>query len=138
VAYRVLPFTVTIPAGTTKTAPYTQALALDNWELEAVDLEVPAGPNGLMGFQLLNNGVAWLPYGSGQWIVWNDHAERYSLNDQPNGSGWQVQGYNTGNYPHAVTLRFHVNPVSNTATAPVVPTLTVVTTPDPNVVPVVL
>lgn len=125
-AYRILPFAVTIPAGTPATAPATIDLDLDNWQTEALDLEVPPGPAGLMGFQVFNNGVAWVPYGGGEWLVWDDVKERYQLTDQPNVSGWQVVGYNTGTYDHAVILRFHVNPVTNSQTSPVVPTVTIV------------
>jgi hypothetical protein len=130
VAYRVLPFQVTIPPGTPVAAPFSQAIDLNNWEIESVDLEVPSGPNGLMGFQVTNNGVAWIPYGDQEWIVWNDHSENYPLQDQPTGQGWGVVGYNLGTNPHTVTLRFHVNPTDPTADqAPVVPQVTFVTTP---------
>lgn len=125
-ALRVLPFTVTIPAGTPSTAPVTIPLALDNWELESLDLEVPPGPAGLMGFQVLNNGVAIYPYGPGQWFVWDDVIEHYSLQDQPNASGWAVLGYNTGFFNHAVILRFHVNPPSTAAQQTATPTVTIV------------
>jgi hypothetical protein len=131
VAYRVLPFTVTIPAGTTKAAPFTQALAMDNWVIERVDLEVPAGPAGLMGFQVYNNGVAWLPYGAGEWIVWDDVRQSWTLEDQPDASGWAIVGYNTGVYDHAVTVRMHVNLPDTSASAPAPPTITVVTSEAP-------
>lgn len=137
-AYRVLPFVVTVPANTLITAPQTMPLALDNWELESVDFEVPPGPAGLVGFQLLNNGVAWLPYGGVDWVVWDNRTQNFPLTDQPNGSGWAVKAYNAGAYQHQVTLRFHVNPVDNPATAAQPPTINIVTTPAPGAVPVVL
>lgn len=136
-AYRILPFAVIIPAGTPATAPATIDLDLDNWQVEALDLEVPPGPAGLMGFQVFNNGVAWVPYGSDEWLVWDDVKERYQLTDQPNASGWAVVGYNIGTYDHAVILRFHVNPVTNSQTVPVVPTVTIVN-PPPAVVPAIV
>lgn len=111
-ATRVLPFTVTIPAGTPENAPVTIPLAFDNWDIERIDLEVPPGPAGLMGFQLLNNGVAWIPYGAGQWLVWDDVRESYYMTDQPAASGWAIQGYNTGFFNHSVIVRMHVNPTS--------------------------
>jgi hypothetical protein len=114
-ATRVLPFTVTIPPGTTPTAPATIPIALDTWIVERFDLEVPPGPSGLMGFQLYNNGVAWIPYGAKNWIVWDDNTESYYLNDQPVAGGWSVVGYNEGFYPHSVTIRAHV---TSAVTAP--------------------
>lgn len=137
-ATRILPFKVTIPAGTTPAAPFTQALNLDNWEIERIDLEVPPGPAGLMGFQVFNNGVAWIPYGSNSWLVWDDHSESYYMTDQPTGSGWSVVGYNEGFYPHTVTVRVHVNPVTPNQVAAVAPTVTFVQSQPTSSEPVVL
>lgn len=123
-------FTVTIPAGTPRATPVTIALPLDNAEVESIDLEVPPGPSGLMGFYLANNGVPWIPRATGQFIVWDDNSQSYYATDYPNASGWQIVGYNTGLYPHVVIVRFHVNsppgpPVDNTPPtvtfAPVMP-----------------
>lgn len=137
-AYRILPFTSTIPASTPVSTPVTIPLALDNWLIEQIDLEVPPGPAGLMGFQVFNNGVAWIPYGGGQWIIWDDHSEQYPLTDQPTGSGWAIVGYNLGAYDHAVTTRWHVNPTTAPGAGTVTPpAITVITTPVPQA-PVVL
>lgn len=137
-ALRVLQFAATIPAGTTKASPYTVPLALDNWEAEAIDLEVPAGPAGLMGFAVFNNGEQWLPLPAGTWLVWDNVRETWSLYGQPNASGWQIVGYNTGTYDHTITVRFHVNPPSTTQILPTAPALTFVTSEAPERPPVVL
>jgi hypothetical protein len=132
VATRVLPFTVTIPAGTPKTAPVTTAIDLDGWTLQRLDLEVPPGPAGLMGFQLYNNGVAYIPYGEDEWLVWDDVKETYYLDDQPNASGWAIVGYNDGTYDHVVTVRAHVIPAqSQAASAPPVVQLNIQTSAPP-------
>jgi hypothetical protein len=137
-AYRIVPFAVTIPAGTLKTAPVTIPLNLDNWEIEALDLEVPPGPAGLMGFQIANNGVPYIPYGAGQWLVWDDVKERYQLDEQPNASGWAIIGYNLGTYDHQVIARFHVNRVSNQQTTPAPRPLIIVNGPQPPTPTIVL
>lgn len=108
-AYRVLQFTSTIPAGTALASPVTLPLALDNWVIESVDLEVPPGPAGLMGFYVANNGIPWIPYGTLPWLVWDDVQQSWFFTDQPSGSGWSIVGYNTGVFPHAVKSRWHVN-----------------------------
>lgn len=137
-ATRVLPFACSIPGDTLKTAPVTIPLALDGWNVERLDLEVPPGPSGAMGFQIFNNGVAFIPYGPGEWIVWDDTKDSYYLSDLPNAGGWAVVGYNDGFYPHIVTVRAHVSSaVSAPVLAPPLPVV-IVTTPDPNVLPVVL
>jgi hypothetical protein len=130
-ATRVLPFTATIPPGTPIAAPFTQAMALDTWNVERLDLEVPAGPAGLMGFQIYNNGVAYIPYGAGNWIVWDDVKDSYYLEDLPNASGWAIVGYNLGFYAHQVKVYAHVSSALVAAPAIVVPNITMVTSDQP-------
>jgi hypothetical protein len=108
-ALRVLQFQSIIPAGTPSTAPVTLPLGIDNWQLEQIDLEVPAGPAGLMGFAVFNNGVQWIPFTPGAWLIWDDAMQSWPMVDQPNASGWAIVGYNTGVYDHPVTSRLHVN-----------------------------
>lgn len=127
-AQRVFQFAATIPAGTPQSAPVTVPLAIDNWNLESIDLEVPPGPSGLMGFYVANNGVQWIPATPGAWLVWDDVQQSWWMQDQPNASGWEVTGYNTGVYPHSVIVRMHVNPTTTGSTSTTPATLTVVTT----------
>lgn len=104
-------FTATIPAGTLLATPVTVPLALDFVDIESVDLEVPPGPSGLMGFYLARSGQQVIPYESGEWLIWDDRFDSWYLTDQPTGSGWQVVGYNLDDYDHSVVVRFHTNPV---------------------------
>lgn len=110
-AERVLQHTAVINAGTAVAHPMTVALPFDGWEIEAIDLEVPPGPTLAMGFQLANNGVPWIPRSPGEWLTWDDHWERFTPDGYPSAGGWQVIGWNVGQYNHAVFVRFHVNPV---------------------------
>lgn len=110
-AERVLQSTAVINAGTPFAAPMTVALPFDGWDIEQIDLEVPPGPTGALGFQLANNGRPWIPRSPGEWLTWDDHAESFIPTGYPSGGGWQVIGWNVGAYNHAVVVRFHVNPV---------------------------
>ena len=101
--------TATIPANTPKTAPYVAPITLDYFDIESVDLEVPPGPAGLMGFYLARSGQQVIPYESGEFLVWDDRFDSWYLTDQPTGSGWQIVGYNLDVYDHDVVVRFHVN-----------------------------
>lgn len=125
----VLSFSVTIPAGTPIATPYIQALPMDSWEVESVDLMVPPGPWGNMGFALYRSGTQAIPWNGTTWIVWDDREENWVLDDLPTSQGWQVVGYNLGVYPHAVTIRFHVNVIPSAS--PPLPVLTVVSSPPP-------
>lgn len=130
-ALQVLQYPVTIPPDTLRTAPATIKLPLDNWEIESIDLEVPAGPAGQMGFAIYNNGVQWIPASVDTWLVWDDVQQSWLFEDQPNGSGWSVVGYNEGFFPHTVTVRFHVNPTQPASGNVQAPSITFVTTAPP-------
>lgn len=109
-ALEVQQFTATIPKGTPVASPVTVTFTMDNRELETIDVEVPPGPSGLMGFYIANNGVQWIPKTKGSYLIWDDRHESWAMTDQPNASGWQIVGYNTDAfYDHSVIIRFHVN-----------------------------
>lgn len=137
-ALQVLQFVATIPAGTQPDTPAVVPLDVDNWDLEQLDLEVPPGPTGLMGFAVFNNGVQWVPRTPGTWLVWDDNQQSWPLTGQPNGSGWQIVGYNTGAYDHAVIARFHVNPPAPPPAPTTMPSITIVTSAPPALEPVTL
>jgi hypothetical protein len=105
----VYQYVATIPADTTEAAPYVVPVPLDGFALESIDLEVPAGAAGLVGFYIANNGVPTIPQGPSPWIIWDNHADTWFFTDQPNASGWAIVGYNTGFFAHTVTTRWHVN-----------------------------
>lgn len=135
-AEQVIRATATIPAGVTADSPDTFEVTLDNWDIVSIDLEVPPGPAGNMGFFLSNNGQPWIPRVVGEYFVWDDHHQSFAVTDYPSGSGWQITGYNTGSYDHIVIVTFHVNPTTidvPTAVAPIVLTFveTGVAAPDP-------
>ena len=129
-ALEVRQATITVPAGTAKASPHIATISLDNRDIAMIDLEVPPGPSGLMGFYLGNNGVQWVPRDEGEWIVWDDYTASWPLTDQPDASGWEITGYNEDDYnDHAVIIRFHVNlPVQ---AQPAEPTITFQTEPAP-------
>lgn len=137
-AQYVLQFAVVIPAQTLPSAPVTIPITMDNWDIEQIDLDVPPGPAGLMGFYISNNGVQWIPATVGQFIVWDNHRDSWPMTDQPNASGWAITGYNTGTYNHSVTVRFHVNNPQQSLPTPTAPAVTFVSTGVPVADPVTL
>lgn len=111
-AERVLKHTTTIPAGTPVDDPWTEDLGFDDWVVERIDLIVPPGPWGTMGFYLANNSQPWVPRSAGEWLVFDDHKLEVTPTGYPIGTGWQIVGYNLGRYDHDVIALFHVNPIS--------------------------
>jgi hypothetical protein len=126
-------FSATIPAGTLPSALFTVPLEQANYEIESIDIEVPPGPSGLMGFYLALDDTQWIPWEQGEFIVWNDRTASWDTENQVVNAGWNVVGYNGGAYDHTITVRFHTNPLPGPPPPPYVPftgtVVTIVTTP---------
>lgn len=108
-AEEVHQFSCTIPAGTAKSSPHRVPMTMPHYEVVSIDLEVPPGPSGLMGFYLELGSNQWIPWEMGEWIVWNDRTESWDIDNSPNSETWALVGYNTGAYDHTVQVRFHLN-----------------------------
>jgi hypothetical protein len=130
--------TVTVSPGATPDNPEVAGLSFDDWEVEAITLEVPAGPKGNLGFYLANNGVQWVPFSAGEWFVWDGHEQTFYPDSYPNAGGWEIVAYNTGYYPHDIKVRFHVNQLQAAAGATLPTVLTFVESGVPTPDPVVL
>lgn len=117
-AQEVHQFTTVIPANTPKAALYVGQMPIQGYDVESVDIEVPPGPAGLMGFYVARSGQQWLPFEAGEFLIWDDRFDSWYLSDQPTGGGWQVVGYNLDTYDHSVVVRFHVNSPTQSSVAP--------------------
>lgn len=105
-ATEVRTFAATIAAGTPSTAPTVTAMAVGTRIVERVQILVPPGANGLVGFALRAAGQQVIPYGSGQWIVANGETIDWPLDGQIESGAWSLLGYNNGIYPHTLQVRF--------------------------------
>lgn len=120
--------TATIPAGTPKSALAKVNIAPPGiWTVDQVDLEVPSGPYGAMGFYLAIDNEQWIPHSPGQFLVWNDVQKEWPLVDQPRSDRWNLFGYNSGVNDHIVIVRFHVTEIGDSLAAP--PVVNIVSQP---------
>lgn len=111
-AREIRSFDITIPAGTTITDGWSQALSMPPRVVSRIDAIVPAGPRGNMGFAIGASGVPIIPYNPGQWIVADDDKFSWPLEGQIDSGGWEFFGYNLGTYAHTVYLTFLLDPVT--------------------------
>lgn len=105
-AVEIRQYTVTVPAGTLATAPIDQPMAFPPREVDALQIVVPPGPSGLVGFRVLVGGVPVIPYDSDDWVITSGENITWPLQSYPNSGAWSVQAYNTGTVDHAVYFRF--------------------------------
>lgn len=99
---------VTIPAGTAITAPVTIPLTFLEGVVTQVDVQVPTGWNGLVGFRIAHSLTQLIPYNPGDWVVVNGVFLQWPLRAFPTGQKWSVQAYNQGLFDHVLQLIFHL------------------------------
>lgn len=107
-AERIEPKQVTIPAGTAIATPITTPLVWNRGEVVRVEIDVPPGPSGLMGFMLGHSGGIVIPYDGATWLVLDDVHKTWDLEGYPTGSAWFFRGYNLDIYPHTVYMQWHL------------------------------
>lgn len=103
-------FEVTTPAGTAKASPLVTALTMLPRIVDEIEIFVPDGPRGELGFALGSSGVHVLPKETGTFIVTNDEKIRWPLSDLWDSGSWQCFSYNTGTYDHTIEVRFLTSP----------------------------
>lgn len=120
-ADRIEVLSATVPAGNGSSARSFIGLPFQNGIVSRLEIRVPPGPSGLVGFQIWHSQQRIIPYGSDTFIVANDETLTFDLTGFPQGRFWTLCAYNTDAYDHSVELRFHVDePV---AAAPATPAL---------------
>lgn len=123
-AYEIQSFSVTIPASTPISANFTQALAMPARIVRQIDITIPPGPRGEVGFALGASGYAVLPIQEGQFIVADNDVIHWVLENQIDSGAWEFFGYNTGSFAHTLYIHFRVDPPSVAQAAPIFQPLT--------------
>lgn len=125
-AVEVYDFAVTIPAGTAKSAGFSSAMAMPVRTVELIEVRVPPGPRGEMGFGIGAGGTIVLPQGGSTYFVMDDQFRSFTLDKAITSGAWVAFGYNTGQFDHTVYVTFHVtlpyaaeSTAGTTATIPV-------------------
>jgi hypothetical protein len=112
-ADRIEPFTVTVPAGTTQASFAEFSLPFRNGRVDRIEVHVPPGPSGLVGFRLAHSGQSVIPYTGDRWfIVDNAHLD-WDTDNYPTGGAWEAWIYNEDIYEHSIEVWFHVTEIAD-------------------------
>jgi hypothetical protein len=115
--------TITFQPGTTPTAPASTPVTLGDSILLRVDVKVPPGPGGCMGFQVQYANNVILPWGSlAQYLILDGDDIGFDVNTEIGGT-MQIVGYNTGFWPHSIYLRFEYIPIVVASSGTIIPTI---------------
>lgn len=121
---RIEPFEVTTPAGTLKSAYLQTPLSFNRGRVERIEVFIPPGSSGLMGFRIAHSGQSVIPYTGDRWFVFEDDRLDWPVSNYPVGGAWELWSYNLDIYEHTIYLWFHVNDLGSVI-APVVAPLEV-------------
>lgn len=105
-AREVYRFSVTVPAGTPQNGPQTTPLPMPPRVVNRVEVSVPPGPHGLVGFQLASGGLQIIPVNSGQFLTPDGKTLAWDLEGQIDSGAWQLIAYNTGIFNHTLEIVF--------------------------------
>lgn len=107
-AERIETFDVTIPAGTAIASAQTTALNFNMGVVQKIEILIPPGPSGLVGFRIRHSAQTVIPHSGSGWIIADDEKIEWPLENFPVGNKWTIQAYNTDVFPHTLYLRFLV------------------------------
>lgn len=111
-------FEVTIPALTPVAAPVTIPCVFDFGAVVEIDVKVPPGPSGLMGFFIGAGGSQYVPRTVGSFIKPDNDYFVWPLQNAINSGSWSVTGYNQDIFDHMFQVFFQVNEVGDGFTTP--------------------
>lgn len=107
-AERVELFDVLIPAGTAIASPQITALPFNQGVVQRLEIIVPPGPSGLVGFRIRHSTQTIIPNTGNGWIIADNEQIKWDLERYPVGNKWSIQAYNTDVFEHTLYLRFFI------------------------------
>ena len=116
-AVEVRSFAVTIPAGTAIATPYLADLTLPARVVQKIEIRIPPGPAGTVGFALGAAGQRVIPWGAAEWIIDDNRLIEWVLEQQITSGAWQLQGYNLGANDHTLYVTFLLDTVGASGAA---------------------
>src|SRR5579864_2418038 len=105
-------FDLTIPANTLQSAPVSFPCVFNFGEVVEIDVKVPPGPAGNVGFYITAGGSQFIPRTRGIFIEPDDDYFTWPVTNAINSGSWGVVAFNTDVWPHVIQLSFQINEVA--------------------------
>ena len=112
-ATRIEPFEVSTPPATSIAAFQRTSLPFQDGRVDRVEIVIPPGPSGLVGFRVAHSGQSVLPYTGDRWFVVDDERLDWPIERFPTGGAWELWTYNLDVYAHAIQVWFHVTDIES-------------------------
>lgn len=99
-------YSCVVPAGTTLVAPASFDLSFPPRQVDTLEIVVPPGPSGTVGFAVQNSNVTVIPYDSDEFLVMSNEKVSWPLDGYIDSGSWNLLAYNTGTLDHTIYVRF--------------------------------
>jgi len=109
VADRLEWFQVTIPKLTPQNAPVTLPCVFNEGDVIEIDVKVPPGPHGNVGFFIGAGGSQYVPRTADSFVMPDDDFFTWPLANAILSGSWSVTAFNNDVFDHTIQVSFQVN-----------------------------
>lgn len=111
-ADRIEWFEFTIPANGSELAPVSFPMVFAFGEVIEIDVKVPPGPAGNLGFYITAGGSQFIPRTFGSFIFPDNDYITWPVQNAINSGSWGLVAFNTDVWPHTIQISFQINEVA--------------------------
>lgn len=111
-------FTITVPPNTAIASPIVFPCVFLQGNVIEIDVKVPPGPSGNVGFFIGAGGSQYVPRTRGSFVMPDDDYFTWPLENAINSGSWSVTAYNTDQWPHTLQFGFQVNEIGTAHVTP--------------------
>jgi hypothetical protein len=115
-ADRIEWFEFTIPANTPQSAPVSNPMKFLQGTVLEIDIKVPTGPAGNLGFYITAGGSQYIPRTFGSFIFPDGDYIAWQIQNAINSGSWGLVAFNTDVWPHLIQVSFQVNEIVESPT----------------------
>jgi hypothetical protein len=108
-ADRIALFDILVPAGTTKASMTAFSMAFSPGTVEAIEIDVPPGSAGNLGFQIWSGGSQYIPLVGAGYYVLDDVHKVWPITGANNQGDFKLVAYNTDLWDHQLAITFRIN-----------------------------
>lgn len=107
-ATRVEVFQITIPRFTLETSPVDTALNFLPGTVDQIQVMIPPGPSGRVGFAIFHSNQQVIPFADGEFVIADGEVLTWPIERYPVNRGWVVRAFNEDAFEHTLFFRLLV------------------------------
>lgn len=105
-------FEFTIPANGVQSAPVSFPMVFAFGEVVEIDVKIPPGPAGNLGFFITAGGSQYIPRTRGSFIFPDNDYLTWPIHNAITSGSFGLTAFNTDAWPHVIQVAFQVNEIA--------------------------